>query len=523
MKKARALAWLLVVALLAMACPAFADQLNVELADGAALEMPNGIATDDGGLTLDPGIDMEGIDVDLPGLDLSDGLTDNLFDGVTDAVENNGKFDSQALGANKPQGNPDNDALFAGYVDMLFGKKDTLGLQRNGWVGDRFTGVVKKAYDYLLKQIKKIAAGTVGDTILYFPKSIVPSSSYDKVAQSMDDIIYALLADCPYHFFWFDKTTGWAYNYDNKGLFLALSVAQEYALKPDSEHYYLYKTDTALIQSAQVAVKKAKSVVKKYAGVSDYKKLCGYRDFICKENDYNHDAVNYNWPYGNPWQLIWVFDGDPNTKVVCEGYSKAFQYLCDLSSFSTGVQSHIVEGDVYDSSGGGAHMWNIVTMGDGKNYHVDITFVDGGFTQAFLCGAEPTQSSNQYCVANDTYYVFDDITLRTYPASVLKLATSDFDPSKVKVVKSVKLKKGTKTLKKGQSLSLQRGKSLTLKAVVSPSGAKTTLTWNSNKNAVTVKNGKVTVSKSAKVGTKAKITVTTANGKSTYVYIVVKK
>ena len=81
---------------------------------------------------------------------------------------------------------------------------------------------------------------------------------------------------------------------------------------------------------------------------------------------------------------------------------------------------------------------------------------------------------------------------------------------------------GDKTLKKGQSLSLKRGKSLTLKAVVSPSGAKTTLTWKSSKKAVTVKNGKVTVSKNAKAGTKAKITVTTANKKSTYIYIVVK-
>ena len=35
-------------------------------------------------------------------------------------------------------------------------------------------------------------------------------------------------------------------------------------------------------------------------------------------------------------------------------------------------------------------------------------------------------------------------------------------------------------------------------------------------------NGKVTVSKEAKAGKKAKITVTTANGKSTYIYIVIK-
>ena len=78
------------------------------------------------------------------------------------------------------------------------------------------------------------------------------------------------------------------------------------------------------------------------------------------------------------------------------------------------------------------------------------------------------------------------------------------------------------TLKKGQKLGVKRGKSLTLKAVVSPTNAETTLTWKSSRSDVTVKNGKVTVSKKAKAGKKAKITVTTANGKSTYIYIVIK-
>ena len=34
-------------------------------------------------------------------------------------------------------------------------------------------------------------------------------------------------------------------------------------------------------------------------------------------------------------ELIWVFDGDSSTNVVCEGYAKAFQYLCDLSGAYT--------------------------------------------------------------------------------------------------------------------------------------------------------------------------------------------
>ena len=94
----------------------------------------------------------------------------------------------------------------------------------------------------------------------------------------------------------------------------------------------------------------------------------------------------------------------------------------------------------------------------------------------------------------------------------------------VKVVdaSSVKLKKGSTRLKQGKVLELKRGKSLTLVAVVSPAKVKTDLTWSSSNKNVTVKNGKVTVKAAAKVGTKAKITVRAANGKSTYIYIKVK-
>ena len=108
------------------------------------------------------------------------------------------------------------------------------------------------------------------------------------------------------------------------------------------------------------------------------------------------------------------------------------------------------------------------------------------------------------------------ITVKTANGKKASITVKVVDASKVT------LKKGSKTLKKGQKLGLKRGKSLTLKGVVSPAKVKTKLTWTSSNKYVTVKNGKVTVNRNAKVGTKAKITVKTANKKSTYIYIVVK-
>ena len=108
------------------------------------------------------------------------------------------------------------------------------------------------------------------------------------------------------------------------------------------------------------------------------------------------------------------------------------------------------------------------------------------------------------------------ITVKTDNGLSAKITVKVVDAS------SIKLKAVTRTLEEGTRVGLARGKSLRLKGVVSPAKVKTKLTWKSSSKFVTVKSGKVTVSKKAKVGTKARITVKTANGKSTYIYIVVK-
>lgn len=67
------------------------------------------------------------------------------------------------------------------------------------------------------------------------------------------------------------------------------------------------------------------------------------------------------------------FDGDDSTNVVCEGYSKAFQYLCDLSD----ITCYTVTGMMNGGTGEGPHMWNIVAN-NGKYYMADITNSDEG-------------------------------------------------------------------------------------------------------------------------------------------------
>lgn len=514
------LAWLLVIAILVPTCAALGEDLNVELTDDAVLPVEFEVEE---GEDLPDIVDPDGLSLELPRVDLADDLSAELDSAP--GADANGTEPATREPLHCAGEGTDNGRLFAGYVDLLFDRKPEGDLRPNGFLGDTLTGVAKKLYDYLETRVRKVAAGAISSTLIDIPASVATDDDWGEISVCFSVLHQALLNDLPYHMYWYDKTKGvWVDSYGDGRLCFMFSVADAYAnWNGDVIEDCCFTTDSAKIRTAQTAVTNAKKVVKKYVGVSDYKKLCGYRDYICGAVDYNNDAVAEMSSYDmNAWQLIWAFDGDPSTDIVCEGYAKAFQYLCDLSAFNTAIQSHIVTGTEYDNGGSGPHMWNIVTMDDGRNYHVDITFVDGGYTAAFLCGAVGTEYPNTYLVRNELYYQLDSDTVGAYPAKTLKLSAKDYEPGKTVLPKSVKLKKGKTTLKKGQKLGLKRGKSLTLKAVVSPGKASTTLTWKSNYKYVTVKNGKVTANKKAKVGTKVKITVTTGNKKSTYIYIVVK-
>jgi hypothetical protein len=108
-----------------------------------------------------------------------------------------------------------------------------------------------------------------------------------------------------------------------------LCVSNDYRQDANNE----FKVSQGKIATANKALPKAQAIVEKYEGKSDLEKLEGYRDEICALVSYNNAALNGSYSYGNPWQLIYVFDGDSSTNVVCEGYAKAFKYLCDLTDF----------------------------------------------------------------------------------------------------------------------------------------------------------------------------------------------
>ena len=217
---------------------------------------------------------------------------------------------------------------------------------------------------------------------------------------SISDIVEALLHDLPYDLYWYDKTAG-------AGCFVSVSrttdgdTATVSRLRITMPLVAAYQNGSSTVLNAEKtavprqAAANARAIVDKYAHLPDHEKLAAYSREICALADYDPNILegSYTEGFGDPWQLINIFDGDPATNVVCEAYAKAFQYLCDLSQFDH-ARCYSVHGTLTDMIGPGSHMWNLVTMEDGQTYLVDVTNSEpetiGAGGTLFLTGGDGT-------------------------------------------------------------------------------------------------------------------------------------
>ena len=383
----------------------------------------------------------------------------------------------------------DSAALLEGYLYQLNGleaPETVVKAEGSGNTASRpatyavaLNDVTNNIYRRLVPEIKKIAAGesasatiaitdmpityTQGDLghITIIKDGALSEEAGARIGElfgadvNHDALLSKLLANMPYELYWFDKTNGMAISYGIEAdentvtipyIVVGFCVADAYR---DTTKYLVddedkivkdedgnpipdyTAVDTTKTGAARTAAATAAQVVAKNQGKGTYGKLVAYREYITKAVDYNFDVANTaNYPYGDPWQLIYVFDGDPDTNVVCEGYSKAFKYLCDLTWTGSDpeVACYLPTGTMDGGTGEGAHMWNIVSIG-GVNYLTDITNCDSGTTgapdQLFLCGAEGSvDASYAAATTNGTVtYVYDKETLALYDKELVLSAT----------------------------------------------------------------------------------------------------
>ena len=353
---------------------------------------------------------------------------------------------------------------------------DTLGT-----AGEQLEESTQALYTYLREGILQIADGTRVSATFEIDQATLESwglkVTWTKEELSVDNITdmeavnaafflqfqihllpEALTHDLPYEMHWYDKSMGVSYQcgYSRTGyqtdhdtqvnsvsftkLVIAFSVCADY--RPADYDPEAPALDPIAIARAKSAAAYAKEIVDTYASYSDYEKLLAYRNIICDLTDYNDDAVSatYASGYGDPWQLVYVFDKDDTTKVVCEGYSKAFQYLCNLSEFDGDVTCYTVAGSMAGGTGAGLHMWNVVVMGDGKSYLVDITNSDDGTVgfggELFLAGGTGSLA-NGYSVRigfQTISFVYDENTVELWgedAESLLALSQESYHPAEI--------------------------------------------------------------------------------------------
>lgn len=154
-----------------------------------------------------------------------------------------------------------------------------------------------------------------------------------------------------------------------------IKVARDYSASGESNTYEL---DADKAKAARTAIENGRAIAREANDMSLYQALCYFKQKICSLVDYwdDHDK-DIAAPYG----IINVFDLDPDTKVVCEGYSKAFLFLFNEWAKNNEAKADkasciIVDGVTVGGVTDGGHEWNHVFV-NGYNYVIDVTNCDG--------------------------------------------------------------------------------------------------------------------------------------------------
>ena len=361
----------------------------------------------------------------------------------------------------------DSNAALEGYIDRAFGLKMDI-TPRDA----RLSGMNLQIYNLLKPKIQQIAAGQLSSTVFEIdigssadgfrytleqlqkvnPEIVTIKTETGDIAAGVMDAYFllagfdirtvadALIANLSYDLYWFNKTYSFGrYIYTdgsisvfkNRHMTVTLHVAPEFS----SDHADRSTSfDTSLAVSIATAAETARSIVSQYSEEADFQKLRSYKETICELTSYNGAAAGDSGvPYGNPWQLIWVFDGDPETEVVCEGYAKAFKYLCELSSFQASVSVSLVTGTLI---GAGKHMWDLVSIDGGLCYLVDVTNCDEGQAgypdYLFMAGYSGLYESGgntgyRFAVRNGSLaYVYNSSTVNLYSADDLAVSNRSY-------------------------------------------------------------------------------------------------
>lgn len=240
-----------------------------------------------------------------------------------------------------------------------------------------------KIYDMLVSGVRN------------FDKKITVNIGFQLTNEIVNSVTTAIVNDNP-DLFWFGTYGDYVSYFEIEGKISSSSY--EYSFKP------AYNAEKSAAQSMQTQMENAANSFIKQADITksmtDYDKALALHDVVCA-----------NLVYDNSQSLEWIhtaYGAFVKKLAVCDGYSKAYQYLLNKA----GIDSHIATG----WSKGEGHAWNLVKL-DGEWYYTDVTWDDseyGIFYEYFNITTELLKEDHELdssaykmpdCTATDNWYM----------------------------------------------------------------------------------------------------------------------
>ena len=190
----------------------------------------------------------------------------------------------------------DNDQLAAEFIQSVMPSRQGSALVARSSRGENLTGTEATLYALLLNDIQAVANGDRSSTIMQYDAETVygkkeytaedlhvGSLSSEEVSQAIHDILEfdlsavmgALMADCPYELYWYDKTAGVSASYpDNifgngKTVTVSGNVTVSFHVSPDyAEQGEAYICSSVFGKSARDAADNAQRIADEYGFVS---------------------------------------------------------------------------------------------------------------------------------------------------------------------------------------------------------------------------------------------------------------
>ncbi|MBE7030748.1 MAG: hypothetical protein E7409_04885 [Ruminococcaceae bacterium] len=187
-----------------------------------------------------------------------------------------------------------------------------------------------------------------------------------------EKVFFACLGDFP-QYFWLRSGYGYYLDDDDEYITEVLPDYEQGLLAPNKVSEFLMWAQTVLRASGVTPT------------MTDYEKAVMLHDELAARITYDYDALDaYNEAYAivddeeraealeickaNFPGVHAAYGAMVKGRAVCDGYSKAYQYLL----YRVGILSHVATG----VANGGGHAWNLVLL-DGDWYYTDLTWDDG--------------------------------------------------------------------------------------------------------------------------------------------------